>query len=47
MTTIPRDTIEKSLDQGLLWAKMGSGRYWKLRRNGQRRAVAATMPMED
>jgi hypothetical protein len=35
MTIIPRASIESALAEGLLWAKMGSGSYWKLRRNGQ------------
>jgi hypothetical protein len=26
--------IEASLQNGQLWAAMGNGRYWKLRRNG-------------
>ena len=34
MTTIPQATIEQALDEGLLWAAMKDGRYWKLRRNG-------------
>ena len=35
MTTITKDSAEAALDQGLLWALMANGRYWKLRRNGK------------
>lgn len=29
-----RTEIEQALDNGKLWARMGNGRYWQLRRNG-------------
>jgi hypothetical protein len=30
-----RQEIETALANGLLWARMGSGNLWKLRRNGK------------
>jgi hypothetical protein len=29
-----QQTIERALADGELWARMSSGRYWRLRRNG-------------
>jgi len=31
---VTRADIETALDRGNLWAKMGNGNWWKLRRNG-------------
>jgi hypothetical protein len=30
-----RQEIETALDNGLLWARMGNGNLWRLRRNGK------------
>jgi len=30
-----KNELEKALDSGTLWAKMGNGRWWKVRRNGR------------
>ncbi len=27
--------VERALDNGHVWVRMATGRYWKLRRNGQ------------
>jgi hypothetical protein len=29
-----RSEVERALDSGKLWARMGNGRYWQCRRNG-------------
>lgn len=34
-TPLNQTAIEHALDGGFLWARMTSGRYWKLRRNGR------------
>ena len=34
-TDITQAYIENSLYNGELWARMGNGRFWRVRRNGQ------------
>jgi hypothetical protein len=33
-TNVDRTTVEQALERGFIWALMGNGRYWRLRRNG-------------